>query len=312
MAEPPAAPMDDPEPTSRGVMTGSGAVGLAYARWDLPAPRGRVVIAHGYGEHGERYRHTALWLNRLGWAVSTLDHQGFGRSGGTPGDARGIRAPVEDLTLFLRQERLHDARDPALPLVLLGHSFGGLVALLVLLWHPDAVDALIVSSPALKLRDLPLPLELLQRLMSWVAPHHPVTVPGDKSRVCSDPVMVQRYGADPFCHRQVTAAFLGAMREGQRELLRLGAELDRPILLLEAGQDTVVDPDGFEPFWRDVEPALLQRHRLEGFYHEIFHDRGRSDAERLAAQWLDHLFPIGGGVPALPSVMLDQDAKECS
>ena len=49
----------DLEPTIRGVLSGHGGVTLAWARWEHPEPKGRVVISHGYGEHGERYRHTA-------------------------------------------------------------------------------------------------------------------------------------------------------------------------------------------------------------------------------------------------------------
>ncbi len=297
MAETMPAPSDDLEPTLRGLMTGVGEVDLAFARWEHPEPRGRVVIAHGYGEHGERYRHTARWLMGRGWSVSTMDHRGFGRSGGIRGDAAGIRGPVEDLTLFLRQERMHDAGRPG-PQILLGHSFGGLVALLALLWHPETIEALIVSSPALKLRELPLPLKVLQTLFTWVAPHHPLDLPGDKALVCSDPVMVQRYQDDPLCHRFVSAGFVAAMQEGRRELLGFGAELDRPILLLEAGRDNVIDPDGAEPLWSAVRPGLLQRHRLEGFYHEIFHDLGRAEAERLVDQWLDRLYPAGQPCPA--------------
>ena len=74
-------------------------------------------------------------------------------------------------------------------------------------------------------------------------PHRPVQLHGDKSRVCSDPVIVQRYEADPLCHRWVTAAFGAALDEGRAEVLPLGHELDRPMLLLESGTDTVVDPD---------------------------------------------------------------------
>jgi alpha-beta hydrolase superfamily lysophospholipase len=305
MAEPLTEPIDALEPTSRGSMTGSDATALAFARWEHPAPRGRVVIAHGYGEHGERYQHTAHALLLQGWSVSSLDHKGFGRSGGVRGDARGIKAPVEDLTLFLRQERMHDAAragtGPVPPMVLLGHSFGGLLALLVLLWHPETLDALVVSSPALRLRELPRSLRALQRLLYWLAPHRPLQVPSDKSRVCSDPDLVERYRADPFCHRFVSAAFVEAMLEGRRELLDLGAELDRPILLLEADQDTVIDPDGAEPLWTAIRPGLLSRHRLAGFYHEILHDRGRAEAERLIAQWLDARFPVREAEPALAS-----------
>jgi len=316
---PATAPAEAPEPTGRGVLTGSEATPLAFARWDLPASRGRVVLAHGYGEHGERYRHTAAWLNRQGWSVSAMDHRGHGRSGGVRGDATGIKGPVEDLALFLRQERVHDAAlaglpprldggipvapPPALPQVLLGHSFGGLLGLLVLLWHPDTLEGLILSAPVLKLRRLPIHLKLLQALAWLAVPHHPWSLPGDKSQVCSDPAMVGRYLADPLCHHSMTAAFVAALAAGRREILHYGAELDRPILLLEAGRDTVTDPDGAEELWAAVRPSMLERHRLEGFMHEIFHDLERAEAERLAAQWLDRLFPAGEGSSSRASVL---------
>jgi len=308
MAEPSILACEDLEPTARGTLPGSGHTDLAFARWDRPASRGRVVIAHGYGEHGERYRHTAGWLNGLGWSVSALDHRGFGRSGGIRGDARGIQGPVEDLTLFLRQERMQDSGralavpgDP--PQVLLGHSFGGLLALLVLLWHPETVDGVVVSSPALCLRRLPLPLRVLQGLARRLAPHRPLHLPGDKSLVCSDPAMVQRYLVDPLCHQYISAGFLAAMAEGTRDLLEFGGELDRPILLLEAGQDALVDPDGAETLWAGIRPGLLERHRLDGFFHEIFHDLARTQAEFLTAQWLDRFFPAPGATPATPAAI---------
>ncbi len=309
MAEPSTFSSGDLEPTARGFMPGSGHTDLAFSRWDHPDPRGRVVIAHGYGEHGERYGHTARWLNGLGWSVSALDHRGFGRSGGVRGDARGIQGPVEDLTLFLRQERMQDsgraqAGPGTPPQILLGHSFGGLLALLVLLWHPETIDGVIASSPALCLRRQPLPLRVLQALARRLLPHRPFNLPGDKSRVCSDPAMVQRYLEDPLCHRYVSAGFLGALAEGIRDLMEFGGELDRPILLLEAGQDALVDPDGAEPLWAAIRPGLLERHRLEGFFHEIFHDLARAQAECLAAQWLDRLFPAPDATPATQATTL--------
>ena len=307
MTEASTLPGAPPAPTLRGTLAGSDGASLAYARWEVPEPRGRVVIAHGYGEHGERYAHTAGWLNRLGWSVSAMDQQGFGRSTGARGDALGIQGPVADLVFFLRQERLHDAgRRPGgqvdgvpagaagpdpLPQVLLGHSYGGLLALLVLLWHPDTLEALVLSSPALVLRPLPWQLRLLERVARRVIPHRPLNLPGDKARVCSDPELVRRYQEDPYCHHFISAGFLAAMTEGSRELMGFGAELDRPILLLEAGADALVDPDGAAALWSAVRPGLLERHRLDGFFHEIFHDLARTQAEAITARWLDQLFP---------------------
>ena len=319
MVEPMPILPDDLEPTFRGFLTGHGGTALAFARWEHPRPRGRAVIAHGYGEHGERYRHTAHWLHRLGWSISSLDHRGFGRSGGIRGDADGIHGPVEDLALFLRQERRWDAErvgfqsrleagmltppPQVCPQVLLAHSFGGLLGLLSLLWHADTMDGLLLSSPAVTLRRLPWPLQALSKLLLWLAPHRPLDLPNDKGQVCSDPVLVQRYWDDPHCHRFITAGFLAAMQEGREELLALGAELDRPILLLEAGQDTVIDPDGAEELWQAVRPGLLERHRLAGVRHEVFHDLLRAEAQILAENWLERVFPVTPGTNSPLAVM---------
>lgn len=296
---------DDLEPSNYGALAGHSETALAFCRWEHPSPLGRVVISHGFGEHGERYRHIAHWLHERGWSVSALDHRGFGRSGGVRGDADGIHGFVDDLVLFLRHERRYDADRvaapprvvdgvplpplPVCPQILLGHSFGGLVALLALLWHADTIDGLILSSPVVKLRDLGLPLRLLQRLLYWVAPHKPLDMPNNKSQVCSDPIFVQRYWADPLCHRFTSAAFVEALSQGREELLHLGHELDRPILLLESGEDTVVDPDGSETLWTKVRPELLERYRMEGLKHEILHDLRRNEALAILEGWLRHV-----------------------
>lgn len=305
MATPAPVLPEDLEPTHRGFLEGRSDVALAYCRWEHPTPRGRVVILHGYGEHGERYRHVARWLHDQGWSVSALDQRGFGRSGGPRGDAQGIRPFVDDLAFFLRQERHHDAERtqashrvvdgvplparPVCPQIVLGHSFGGLVSLLTLLWHSDTLDGLICTAPVVALHPLSLPLRVLGRLMLALAPHRCLELPNDKDQVCSDPVLVQRYWADPLCHRSVSAAFLEAIREGQRELNGYGPELDRPVLLLEAAQDTVANNEGATPFWNTLRPEILEAHRLEGFRHEIFHDLRRGEAQALAKTWLTRL-----------------------
>jgi len=313
----------DLEPSFRGFLVGHSQTPLAYARWEHPDPCGRIVLSHGYGEHAERYRHTAKWLHELGWSVSAMDHRGFGRSGGRRGDASGIRAFVEELAHFMRHERHHDIAStgaeprivegvpvlppPTKPQILLGHSFGGLVAVLDLLWHVDTLDGLVLTSPVVALRPMNPLLRALQGSLYLFAPHWPLDLPNDKHQVCSDPVLVQRYLEDPLCHRFVSAAFVHALREGRREILSYGHELDRPILLLEAGEDTVADPDGAEVLWSAVRPGLLERHRLEGFKHEILHDLRRAEAQDLVEAWLNRMLEHWHGNPKALSAMFFQD-----
>jgi alpha-beta hydrolase superfamily lysophospholipase len=109
----------------RTTFTGSeGAVSVRV--WRCPDPARTVVLAHGYGEHIGRYEHVADALVRRGAAVYGPDHLGHGRSDG-------------ERVLITKFERLVDdvhrvvglAREdhPALPIVLVGHSMGGLVAI---------------------------------------------------------------------------------------------------------------------------------------------------------------------------------------
>jgi len=319
---------EDLEPTHSGALEGHSDTSLAYLRWEHPFPKGRVVIVHGYGEHAGRYRHTAKWLHDLGWSVSAMDHRGFGRSGGARGDADGIHAFVEDLALFLRHERHHDAERkkapprmvegvpmpplPVCPQFVLGHSFGGLVSLLDLLWHSDTMDGLILTSPAITLREFHPLLRVLARICQRLAPHKPLKIPNQKEKVCSDPVLVQRYWDDPLCHRYMTAAFAQAMAQGREELMPLGHELDRPILLLEAGEDVLVDADGSEALWNAIEPRFLDRFRLEGFKHEILHDRRRLEAQALIETWLDNFWVQWPRNPQTASVMTLLKPKDVS
>lgn len=306
MAE--AAPtLEDLEPTVRGALPGRNGVHLSFARWEHPAPKGRIVLLHGYGEHGERYRHVAHWLFNQGWSCSSLDQQGFGQSGGVRGDAQGIRGFVEDAAAFLRQERLHDVQRvgvparleggfllpqaPVCPQILLGHSFGGLVSALTLLWHPDTLDGLVLTSPAVHLRPLSPAARLGLAVLGVLAPHWSMHQPSPKARVCTDPALVERFGKDPHCHQHITAAFGHALLEGEQELVPYGHELDRPILLLEAGEDLICDPDGAEELWSAVRPGLLERHRMAGLRHELLHDLRRAEVHTLVESWLTRHFP---------------------
>src|SRR4051812_2586618 len=128
-----------------GRFGGEGSVEIYWQAW-LPEgePRAVIVLAHGASEHGGRYAWTGEELTRRGYAVYAIDHRGHGRSAGDRAVIDRMRNAVEDLhTLVERAARAHPGR----PLVLLGHSMGGAVALAYTAEHEGGPDALVLSGP---------------------------------------------------------------------------------------------------------------------------------------------------------------------
>ena len=130
--------------------TAADGENLAVQDWPLPEgmmARGTVLLVHGLGEHVGRYDALAQRLNAWGYAVRGYDQYGHGESGGPRGGLNTDTRLLEDLGDLVDATR---ARTPAgQPLVLLGHSMGGLVAARFVALNMRPVDALVLSSPAL-------------------------------------------------------------------------------------------------------------------------------------------------------------------
>src|SRR5947209_20317221 len=98
---------------------------IVVHRWDADEPRYVALLSHGYGEHARRYDHVAARLNADGAVVYAPDHHGHGRSDGERALAEDLEGAVEDLHLVAETAQ---AENPGPPVVLVGHSMGGLIA----------------------------------------------------------------------------------------------------------------------------------------------------------------------------------------
>ena len=88
--------------------------------------RAVVVIVHGLHEHSARYAHVGARLAAVGFAVYAADHRGHGRSDGRRANIERMALIVADLSSFVR---FAVERHPGLPVFMVGHSLGGLIAL---------------------------------------------------------------------------------------------------------------------------------------------------------------------------------------
>src|SRR5262245_28646035 len=133
-------------PTSTQTISG------LYTETFRPAapPEGVVLITHGYAEHCGRYHEVAHVIVNAGWAVLSYDVRGHGKSPGERGYIDRFSTYLADLAAMQAAAR---ELAPDAPMILLGHSHGGLITLRALAdEQPPKVAAAIVSSPFLALR----------------------------------------------------------------------------------------------------------------------------------------------------------------
>jgi alpha-beta hydrolase superfamily lysophospholipase len=133
-------------------LTMADGLQINVREWPCEDARGTVIIVHGLGEHIGRYEHVAQQLLQTGRNVVGYDHRGHGASAGRRGAMPRNDSMLRDLAVVIDAVR---TRQPG-PLVLLGHSMGGLIAARMVAGGLEAskpewyrpVDALVLSSPA--------------------------------------------------------------------------------------------------------------------------------------------------------------------
>lgn len=254
-----------------------------------PPVRGTVLIVHGLGEHIGRYAHVMAHLAAQGWATLGHDHRGHGRSGGPRGGLAADDSLLTDLSAVITQAR----RSNPGPLVLLGHSMGGLVAGRYVAeglapqpaawWQP--VDALVMSSPALD----PGMNALQKLLLAVAAPLAPDQALGNGLKpdwVCSDPAVVRAYVADPLVHDRITPRLVRFIVAGGELVRQRAPSWTLPTLLLYAGADRCVAPRGSDAFAAAAPPARVSARRYDGMAHEIFNEPDQARVLADLGTWL--------------------------
>jgi acylglycerol lipase len=262
-----------------GWLPGAGG-SLYHQSWAPDDARGVVVLAHGLSEHSGRYEHVAERLVEAGLALHALDHRGHGRS-------VGPRALVDLGTAVADLDTLVDtAAEPGLPLFLLGHSMGGLVATEYAIRHQDKLEGLVLSAPLAALEAASPVTRLAAKALSVVAPRLGV-VEIDSALVSRDPEVVRAYDADPLVHRgKLPARTVSQLASAIASLPERARAITVPVLIMYGSADRLAPPAGSVM----LESVISSRDKTlkvyDGLYHEIFNEpeRGQVLADLIA--WL--------------------------
>ncbi|HKV32579.1 MAG TPA: lysophospholipase [Candidatus Dormibacteraeota bacterium] len=258
---------------------------LYVRRWqsETVPHRWTFVVVHGLGEHGERYRHLAEWFTPLGATVYAMDQRGHGNSGGPRGDAPSLNALLDDIDAVVTRARAESGG----PLVLIGHSFGGLMAIAYTLVHPDHIDKAVLSAPLLipKVK-VPAWKRPLTKILPRLAPRVAVSNEVDANLLSHDPDVARRYASDPLVHNRITGGLYGATIARGEEFIARAGEIRVPFLLMQGRDDGIVDPIGSQRFFAGARAPERAFCVYPGMYHEIFNEVEQEKVFQDVESWL--------------------------
>lgn len=224
------------------------------------APDHVVLLAHGYGEHIGRYEHVADALVAAGGVVYAVDHVGHGKSDGERvliEDYEDVVSDFHDLDETARREQAD------LPVVLVGHSMGGLIAARYAQRHTDSLSAVALSGPLIG----PSPIGELLALEEL--PDAPL----DVTTLSRDPAVGTAYDADPLIwHGPFKRPTLEAIDRAVAAV-HGGPTLDHlPLIWLHGEDDQLVPLAGARQGIEHLRGERFEQRIYPGARHEIFNE----------------------------------------
>ncbi|MFD5178206.1 alpha/beta hydrolase [Nocardia sp. NPDC058379] len=243
-----------------------GGPRLTSLHWVPRGPaRASVVLLHGLGEHAARYDSTARLFTAAGFSVLAMDYEGFGRSEGRRGDVR-YESTARAVDHLISHER---ARTGGAPVVLYGHSLGGLYAFLYAADRPGAdVAAVVATGPAFdsELRNQRLKVAVVRSLGRVFAT---LTVPNGLrfERINRDPAVVAERYADPLVHGRATARFAIDVLAQMDRVASAATRVAAPLLVVHGDAD-LINPISASRRVVDLVPSATLR-TCPGVYHGV-------------------------------------------
>ncbi|AIS01643.1 alpha/beta hydrolase [Streptomyces glaucescens] len=266
------------------VLTGTRGT-ISAREWPHPRPRWIALVAHGYGEHIGRYAELAGALGKHGAAVFGPDHTGHGRSAGERVVIEDFEDVVTDLHTVAQRAR---STHPDVPVVLIGHSMGGLVAARYAQRHGDRLAALVLSGPVIGTWETPA------RLLAHDSAHGEVPgIPVSPAALSRDPAVGAAYAADPLVwHGPMKRPTLRAFVRTLEDVARGGDVGRLPLLWLHGDDDRLVPLAGSRPGVERLSGGAATERIFPGARHEVFHETIKAAAFAEVTAFVDRV--LGG------------------
>ena len=250
---------------------------LMTREWECADPKAHVLIVHGLGEHSGRWEHVGGFLAGRGYASLSFDQRGHGASGGR-------RTHVESFDEYLDDvELVFSSFSEELPRIIYGHSMGGLISTLYAESDRPQADMYVLSAPAID-AEVPALLRAATSVLGRLTPRLALPNSINGEQLSRDPLVGERYFADPLIETKVTTSFGLAMLAAMPAARSRLAVLEKPILVIHGADDPLVPPQASAPL---AAVPSVERKLFPGLRHEIHNEPEHDEVLGFVADWLD-------------------------
>jgi alpha-beta hydrolase superfamily lysophospholipase len=263
---------------------GKDGLNIAYKSWAaVGAPRGVLVIVPGFNSHSGYYGWVGSSLSAEGLAVYAVDLRGRGKSDGERFYVDSFADYAADVGGLVS---LAIAANPGLPVYLLGHSAGGVVACIYTLEHQPQLAGLICESFAYQVPAPDFAIAALKGL-SHLAPHAHVLKLANKD-FSRDPAVVAAMDADPLIANETQPTkTVAEMARADDRLKQSFGQFTLPVMILHGTQDHATRPSGSQFFYDNTGSKDKTLKLYDGHFHDLLNDAGREQVLADISAWLD-------------------------
>jgi alpha-beta hydrolase superfamily lysophospholipase len=269
----------------------TGGLKLFFRSWHPNGtPRALVIVVPGFNAHSGYYTWVGEQLAAMGLAVYAVDLRGRGKSDGERFYVDSFEDYVKDVEAVVATAR---SREPDVPMFVLGHSAGGVVACLYTLDHQSEIAGLISESFAYEIPAPGIALSVFKGL-GRVAPHaHVLRLPNE--RFSRDPKVVETMNADPLIAKETQPTrTMAAMIRADEKIKGALSRITLPVLVLHGTLDKNTKPSGSRSFYEHIASEDKTLKLYEGGLHDLLNDVDKDTVMTEIKSW------ISARIPATP------------
>jgi len=273
-----------------GFFEGRETKKLFYQKWlpDSEMIKAYIIALHGWGTHSDRINVPAEYFTEKGYAIYAFDIRGHWRnSGDFPGHIDSMDHIQKDIVLFMDLIKKH-ANDKKI--FLMGHAFGALLSLIFAINHPS-IPGVIASSPLLKyIKDFSLSRKLGRKItgpISLISPNKTMERDIEQNLLTSDIKILRKHISDKKRINKISWRSAAEIERSMKWTLENARDLLCPTLILQAGNDKLVDKETNKKFFEGIKSTDKTYREYDGLLHELWQEKGRAQVFQDMFIWLE-------------------------